>query len=72
MKIIVLTDSAGKVVGASLVNGDEKAVANIQNLLAPGLADLRCQLVNVDTLVDLGMFVTSEIKEAEDELGAET
>jgi hypothetical protein len=72
MKIIVLTDSTGKVVGASLVNGDEKAVANIQNLLSPRLADLRCQLVNVDTLVDLSMFVASEIKEAEDELGAET
>lgn len=72
MKIIILTDSSGKVVGASLVNGDERAVTHIQNLLGAGLADLRCQLVNADALVDLSRFVASEIEDAEDELGAAT
>lgn len=72
MKIVVLTDGRGKVVGAALANGDEKTVASIENLLGAGLADLRCQVVEVDSLVDLGKFVASEVKEAADEAAAES
>jgi len=67
MKIVVLTDGSGKIVGASVANGDERTLAHIENLLGAGLADLRCQVVNADSLVDLGKFVASEVKKAEDE-----
>lgn len=72
MKIVVLTDGRGKVVGAALANGDEKTVASIENLLGAGLADLRCRVVDADSLVDLGKFVASEVGEAADEAAAES
>jgi hypothetical protein len=59
---------ADKLVGAALANGDEKTIKNIESLLGAGLADLRCQVIEADTLVELGKFVAAEIKEAEDEL----
>jgi hypothetical protein len=68
MKIVVLTDSAGKVVGASVANGDERTIRNIENLLGAGLADLRCQVIEADSLTELGKFVAAEIKEAETDL----
>jgi len=72
MKIVVLTDGRGKVVGAALANGDEKAVQSIESLLGAGLADIRCQVVNADSLADLGRYVASEVKEAADEAAAES
>ncbi len=71
MKIVILTDSNGKVVGASVANGDERTIKNIESLLGAGLADIRCQVVEADSLVDLGKFVAAEIKEAEAELETE-
>jgi hypothetical protein len=67
VKIVVLTDSAGKVVGASVANGDERTIKNIENLLGAGLSDLRCQVIDADTLIELGEFVAAEIKDAEAE-----
>jgi hypothetical protein len=72
MKIVILTDSSGKVVGASMANGDERTVKSIENLLGAGLADLRCQVVNADSLADLGRYVAAEVKEAADEAAAES
>jgi hypothetical protein len=69
MKIVVLTDGRGKVVGAALANGDEKTIANIENLLGAGLADLSCQVIDADSLVDLGKYVASEVEEAAAEVG---
>jgi hypothetical protein len=65
MKIVVLTDSFGKVQGAAVCNDDEQQIlAYIENLLGAGLVDLRCQVVNADTLVNIGQFVSSEVKDA--------
>jgi hypothetical protein len=72
MKIVILTDSTGKCVGASMVNGDERALKSIESLLGAGLADLRCQVIEADSLADLGRFVASEVKEAADEAAAES
>ena len=72
MKIVILTDSSGKVVGAALANGDEKTVKTIESLLGAGLADLRCQVVDADSLADLSQYVVSEVKEAADEAAAES
>jgi hypothetical protein len=72
MKIVVLTDSSGKVVGAAMANGDERTITSIENLLGAGLADLRCQVIEADGLADLGKFVASEIKDAEKELKEES
>ena len=72
MKIVILTDSSGKVVGVALANGDENTIKTIESLLGAGLADLRCQVVDADSLADLGRFVASEVKEAADEAAAES
>lgn len=72
MKIVVLTDSAGKVVGASIANGDERTISNIENLLGTASADLRCQIIKADTLVDLEKFVAIELKEAAAEEAEDT
>lgn len=66
VKIVILTDERGKVVGASMANGDERAVANISNLVGAGLTSLRLHVVDADSLSDLGKFVASEVREAEE------
>ena len=43
-----------------------------ESLLGAGLADLRCQVIEADSLADLGRYVASEVKEAVDEAAAES
>lgn len=63
MKVVVLTDSEGKVQGVSVVNGDERGIERIVSVIGTGLVDLRCQVVEVVALWDLCKFVQGEFED---------